>query len=48
MSDLVNLIPWAIERLLKGEYAVRKNPKGLPLQLDLDPSLSALDIPTME
>ena len=23
MSDLVNLIPWAIERLLKGEYAVR-------------------------
>ena len=48
MSDLINLIPWAIERRLKGEYAVRKNPKGLPLQLDLDPSLSALDIPTME
>lgn len=48
MSDLVNLIPWAIERLLKGEYAVRKNPKGLPLKLDLDPGLSALDVPTME
>jgi hypothetical protein len=47
-SSLITLIPWAIERILKGEYRVIITSKGEVLKAELNPEYGIISIELME
>ena len=47
-SNLTVVVPWVLERLLKGEYRVSIDEGGQPSRVKIDPKYGDLDVPTME
>lgn len=48
LSSLAALVPWALSRLLVGDYQVTLDSEGAPRTLELDPDHGALSIDGME
>jgi hypothetical protein len=47
-SSLIALVPWALSRLLHGDYQVTLDSEGAPRTLELDPDYGAVSIEKME